>query len=99
MGYPWTLGQTTIDQTWQDRLESASDYSHGHNPPSKGRRRISGLFQQFDITSSADSDQDQCYWAFCEPTMIGLWRHLLDVEPEMGCILWASGSHRLVFLV
>ena len=42
--------------------------------------------------------QDQYYWPFAEPTMIGLWMPLVDVEPDMGGMLYASGSHRLGFL-
>ena len=42
--------------------------------------------------------QDQYYWPFREPTMIGMWMPLVDVEPEMGGMLYASGSHRLGFL-
>ena len=30
--------------------------------------------------------------------MLGLWMPLVDVEPEMGGMLYASGSHKLGFL-
>ena len=42
--------------------------------------------------------QDQYYWPFAEPTMLGLWMPLVDVEPDMGGMLYATGTHKLGFL-
>ena len=42
--------------------------------------------------------QDQYYWPFAEPTMLGLWMPLVDVAEDMGGMLYASGTHRLGFL-
>jgi len=42
--------------------------------------------------------QDQFYWPFEEPLMLGMWMPLVDVTPDMGGMIYASGSHRLGFL-
>lgn len=42
--------------------------------------------------------QDQYYWPLAEPTTLGLWMPLTDVEPEMGGMMHASGTHKLGFL-
>jgi ectoine hydroxylase-related dioxygenase (phytanoyl-CoA dioxygenase family) len=38
--------------------------------------------------------QDQYYWPLDTPNTIGLWMPLVDVMPENGALIHASGSHR-----
>jgi ectoine hydroxylase-related dioxygenase (phytanoyl-CoA dioxygenase family) len=38
--------------------------------------------------------QDQYYWPLDTPNTIGLWMPLVDVTPENGALVHASGSHR-----
>jgi ectoine hydroxylase-related dioxygenase (phytanoyl-CoA dioxygenase family) len=42
--------------------------------------------------------QDQYYWPLAEATTLGLWMPLMDIEPDMGGMLHASGTHRRGFL-
>lgn len=37
--------------------------------------------------------QDQYYWPLATDHAIGMWMPMIDVTPEMGSILYASGSH------
>ncbi len=39
--------------------------------------------------------QDLYYWPLSKPSACGLWMPLVDVEPDMGGMMFASGSHRL----
>jgi ectoine hydroxylase-related dioxygenase (phytanoyl-CoA dioxygenase family) len=42
--------------------------------------------------------QDQYYWPLATDQAMGMWMPLVDVTPEMGSILYASGSHREGFV-
>ncbi|HEX4124177.1 MAG TPA: phytanoyl-CoA dioxygenase family protein [Tepidisphaeraceae bacterium] len=42
--------------------------------------------------------QDQYFWPLSEQTTIGFWLPLVDIEPGMGGMRWAAGSHTLGFL-
>ena len=42
--------------------------------------------------------QDQYFWPLAEPTTVGFWMPLVDIEPGMGGMRWAAGSHTLGFL-
>jgi ectoine hydroxylase-related dioxygenase (phytanoyl-CoA dioxygenase family) len=42
--------------------------------------------------------QDQYYWPLAEATTLGLWMPLMNIEPEMGGMLHASGTHLRGFL-
>ena len=42
--------------------------------------------------------QDQYYWPLEELTTTGFWMPLVDIEPGMGGMKWAAGTHRMGFL-
>lgn len=42
--------------------------------------------------------QDQYYWPFAELTTLGLWMPLVDIEEDMGAMMYATGTHRRGFL-
>jgi ectoine hydroxylase-related dioxygenase (phytanoyl-CoA dioxygenase family) len=42
--------------------------------------------------------QDQYYWPFAEMTTLGMWMPLVDIAPDMGAMIYASGTHRRGFL-
>jgi len=39
--------------------------------------------------------QDQFYWPFTDPRTITMWMPLVDLEPAVGSMRFATGSHRL----
>jgi ectoine hydroxylase-related dioxygenase (phytanoyl-CoA dioxygenase family) len=42
--------------------------------------------------------QDQYYWPLEELTTTGFWMPLVDIEPGMGGMRWAAGTHQRGFL-
>jgi ectoine hydroxylase-related dioxygenase (phytanoyl-CoA dioxygenase family) len=42
--------------------------------------------------------QDQYYWPLAELTTTGFWMPLVDIEPGMGGMKWAAGTHKLGFI-
>jgi ectoine hydroxylase-related dioxygenase (phytanoyl-CoA dioxygenase family) len=38
--------------------------------------------------------QDQYYWPLDTPNTLTMWMPLVDISPEMGAMMFASGSHR-----
>ena len=42
--------------------------------------------------------QDLYYWPFDDETACGVWLPLVDIEPDMGVLRYATGSHRNGYL-